>query len=274
LYRSFGLFRHFVGNQTNHINQINQIHETNDMKYRLLIAYDGTRYQGWQRQAQAPTVQGTIEGILQRVTQETVTLTGAGRTDAGVHAWGQVAHFQTRTDLSQERLLKALQALLPADIVIRSLFEAPPDFHARFGARRKTYDYCLWTRAWPVPFFRSYSWWIRSALDRSLMERGLAGLLGKKDFAAFQTSGSSVAQTVRTMFHAGLLPSPGGWLRLRFQADGFLRHMVRNIVGGIVRLGLGRMSLEEWRAIIESRDRSRAGVMAPPQGLFLRKVIY
>ena len=242
--------------------------------FRLLIAYDGTRYQGWQRQAQAPTVQGTIEGILRRVTRETVTLIGAGRTDAGVHAWGQVAHFHTRTDLTQERLWKALQGLLPSDIVARSLAEAPQDFHARFGARLKTYDYYLWTRTWPVPFFRSYSWWIRSPLDRSLMERGLTGILGKKDFSAFQTSGSQVAHTVRTMFRAGLVQAPRGWLRLRFQADGFLRHMVRNIVGGIVRLGLGRLTLEEWQEIIQSGERSRAGEMAPAQGLFLRKVIY
>jgi tRNA pseudouridine38-40 synthase len=106
------------------------------------------------------------------------------------------------------------------------------------------------------------------------MEQGLAGLLGEKDFSAFQTSGSQVSHTVRTMLQAGLVQFPGGWLRLRFQADGFLRHMVRNIVGGVVRLGLGRMPLEEWQTIIASRDRSRAGEMAPPQGLFLRKVIY
>jgi tRNA pseudouridine38-40 synthase len=241
---------------------------------RLLIAYDGTRYQGWQRQAQAPTVQGTIEGVLRRVTQEDITLIGAGRTDAGVHAWGQVAHFHTGTALSRERLNKALGALLPADIVLRDLAEAPPDFHARFSSRRKTYDYYVWNGVWPVPFFRGYSWWIRSPLDRSRMAEGLHGLLGEKDFSAFQTSGSSVAHAVRTMFQAGLIPSPRGWLRLRFQADGFLRHMVRNIVGGVVRLGLGRLSLEEWRAVIESGDRSRAGEMAPPQGLFLRKVIY
>jgi tRNA pseudouridine38-40 synthase len=191
-----------------------------------------------------------------------------------VHAWGQVAHFHTRTALNPEKLLKALQALLPDDIVMRGLAEAPPDFHARFGSRRKTYDYYLWNRPRPVPFFRYYSWWIRSPLDRSLMEQGLKELLGEKDFAAFQTSGSQVSHTVRTMFLAGLVQSPRGWLRLRFQADGFLRHMVRNIVGGIVRLGLGRLSREEWRVIIASRDRSQAGEMAPARGLFLRKVIY
>jgi tRNA pseudouridine38-40 synthase len=244
------------------------------MKYRLLIAYDGTRYQGWQRQAQAPTVQGTIEGVLEKVTREAVTLIGSGRTDAGVHAWGQVAHFHTATALSQERLAKALQALLPDDIVLRDLTEAPPDFHARFGSRRKTYDYYVWNGAWPVPFFRGYSWWVRSPLDRCLMADGLAGLLGERDFSAFQTSGSQTAHAIRTMFQAGLVASPRGWLRLRFQADGFLRHMVRNLVGGIVRVGQGRWSLEEWRAVIESRDRSRAGEMAPAQGLFLRKVIY
>ena len=242
--------------------------------YRLLIAYDGTDYQGWQRQARAPTIQGTIEEVLRRLTQESVTLTGAGRTDAGVHAWGQVAHFKTRAALGDEKLFSALNALLPSDITIRQLEEVSIEFHARFGCRRKSYDYYLWTKDRPIPFFRRYSWWIHRPLNLSIMEQGLCCLLGKRDFASFQTSGSEVAHAVRTMFQAGLTRDRRGWIRLRFQADGFLRHMVRNAVGGIVRLGLGRCSLEDWQAVIEARDRSRAGEMAPPQGLFLRKVIY
>lgn len=244
------------------------------MNYRLLIAYDGTDYQGWQRQTEAPTIQGAIEQVLERVTREPAVLTGAGRTDAGVHAWGQVAHFNTRSTLGGEKLFRALAALLPADIVVRALDEVPSAFHARFGTRRKTYDYLLWTGPRPVPFYRRYSWWVRQPLDLEAMEQGLAALLGERDFSAFRTAGSRVSHSVRTMFRAGLTRDRRGWLRLRFEADGFLRHMVRNLVGGIVRLGLRKISHEEWLEIIGSRDRAQAGEMAPPQGLFLRRVIY
>jgi tRNA pseudouridine38-40 synthase len=241
---------------------------------RLLIAYDGTDFQGWQRQPQAPTIQGTIEAVVQKIIREPIALTGAGRTDAGVHAWGQVAHFKTPAVLIPEKWQSALNALLPPDIRIRSVQESPSDFHARYDSRLKTYDYYLLNGGWPAPFYRRYSWWIGQPLDFDLMAQGLLGLKGRHDFSAYQTAGSDVRQTVRTLFQADLTRIRRGGVRLRFQADGFLRHMVRNLVGSLVRLGLKKITLGQWQDILNSGDRSQAGAMAPAQGLFLRKVIY
>ncbi len=241
---------------------------------RLLIAYDGTDFQGWQRQPQAPTIQGTLEAVLQKITREPIALTGAGRTDAGVHAWGQVAHFKTLAALTLEKWQSALNALLPPDIRIRSVQETLPDFHARYDSRLKTYDYYLLNGGWPAPFYRRYSWWIGQPLDFGLMSQGLLELKGEHDFSAYQTAGSDVKQTVKTLFQADLIRLRRGGVRLRFQGDGFLRHMVRNLVGALVRLGMKKISLGQWQDILASRDRSQAGAMAPAQGLFLRKVIY
>jgi tRNA pseudouridine38-40 synthase len=241
---------------------------------RLLIAYDGTDFQGWQRQPRVPTIQGTLETVLQKITREPIGLTGAGRTDAGVHAWGQVAHFKTLSALTPEKWQSALNALLPPDIRIRSVQESLPDFHARYDSRRKTYDYYLLNRGWPPPFYCRYSWWIGHPLDFDLMGQALSGLKGRHDFSAYQTAGSGVRQTVRTLFQADLTRLRRGGVRLRFQADGFLRHMVRNLVGSLIRLGMKKITLGEWRDILVSRDRAQAGAMAPAQGLFLRKVIY
>jgi tRNA pseudouridine38-40 synthase len=241
---------------------------------RLLIAYDGTDFQGWQRQPQAPTIQGTLEAVLQKITREPIAATGAGRTDAGVHAWGQVAHFKTLAALTPEKWQGALNALLPPDIRIRSVQETRSDFHARYDSRLKTYDYYLLNAGWPAPFYRRYSWWIGQPLDFNLMSRGLGELKGKHDFSAYQTAGSDVRQTVKTLFQTDLIRLRGGGVRLRFQGDGFLRHMVRNLVGALVRLGMKRITLGQWQDILVSRDRAQAGAMAPAQGLFLRKVIY
>jgi tRNA pseudouridine38-40 synthase len=241
---------------------------------RLLIAYDGTDFQGWQRQPQAPTIQGTLEAALQKISREPIALTGAGRTDAGVHAWGQVGHFKTLSALTPEKWQSGLNALLPSDIRIRSVQEALPDFHARYDSRLKTYDYYLLNGGWPAPFYRRYSWWIGQPLDFDLMGQGLLGLKGSHDFLAYQTAGSDVRHTVRTLFQADLTRLRRGGVRLRFQADGFLRHMVRNLVGSLVRLGMKKITLGQWQDILVSRDRAQAGAMAPAQGLFLRKVIY
>lgn len=241
---------------------------------RLLMAYDGTRYHGWQRQKEAPSIQGTIEAVLQQITQRPVTLTGAGRTDAGVHAWGQVANFKTGSTLSLARLESALQALLPRDILIRSLLEMDGGFNARYSSEAKIYDYFITSQKPQHPFLRHYVWSVEESLALPLIRTGLLLLKGQKDFSSFRTAGSPVLNTIRTIQQADLLPAPWGACRLRFKADGFLRHMVRNMVGLLVRLGLGRVSLEEFEAVIQAGDRSKAGEMAPAHGLFLRKVIY
>ncbi len=241
---------------------------------RLLIAYDGTHYQGWQRQKEAPTIQGTVEQVLSRLTQEKITLNGAGRTDAGVHAWGQVASFRTASPLTTLKMESALSALLPRNIMIRQVREEDASFHARYSSRAKIYDYFICNQSRIIPFFRHYCWFIREPLEVPRLKAGLALLTGEQDFSSFQTQGSDIVQTVRTLYQAGLFPLHRGVYRLRFKADGFLRHMVRNMVGTLIRVGLNRISIEEFQEIIQSKDRSRAGEMAPPQGLFLRKVIY
>jgi tRNA pseudouridine38-40 synthase len=241
---------------------------------RLLIAYDGGRYQGWQRQKSAPTIQGTIEQVLERVTQQPVTLIGAGRTDAGVHAWGQVAHFHSLSRLTPIKIHEALNGLLPEDILVREAGEANPEFHARYSCTSKVYDYYLWNRPVLPPFFRHYLWRVKGPLDLDLMRQGLSLLEGEHDFSSFQSQGSQVASPVRTLFQAGLSVGPWGVLRIRFKAGGFLRHMVRNMVGSLIELGRKKNSLEGFAGILNGRDRSLAGEMAPARGLFLRKVFY
>jgi len=241
---------------------------------RLLIAYDGTFYQGWQRQKDSPTIQGRVEEALLRITQRTVSLIGAGRTDAGVHAWGQVANFRTTSDFTTTKIGAALNALLPQDIFIRQVQEVEPAFHARYSSRAKIYDYFIWNHTQFIPFFRHYAWFVRGPIDFDLVKAGLLLLVGEQDFSSFQSQGSEVSHPVRTLYQGSLIPMPWGGYRLRFKADGFLRHMVRNMVGTLIRLGLKRISMEEFKEIIHSKDRSKAGEMAPAQGLFLRKVIY
>ncbi|MEW6184664.1 MAG: tRNA pseudouridine(38-40) synthase TruA [Thermodesulfobacteriota bacterium] len=241
---------------------------------RLLMAYDGTRYQGWQRQKNAPTVQGAIEDVLFRIGQKNLSLIGSGRTDAGVHAWGQVANFKTSSLLPLSKMEQALRALLPKDILIRQVQETSLDFHARYSSRAKIYDYLICNGRRGLPFYRQYVWTVEEPLDWEGIKSGLTLLTGRKDFSSFQTQGSEVAHTERTLFQTALSPLPWGGFRLRFKADGFLRHMVRNMVGLLIRVGRGRVSLRELEAIIQSKDRSQAGEMAPAHGLYLRKVIY
>jgi tRNA pseudouridine38-40 synthase len=247
---------------------------TAERNIRLLIAYDGTFYQGWQRQKESPTIQGTMEEVLFRITQNPVSLIGAGRTDARVHAWGQVAHFKTPSSLTVSKLEAALNSLLPKDILIRRVQEAEPNFHARYSSRAKIYDYLICNAWQALPFYRNYVWSLRESIDWELIKNGLSLLIGRRDFSSFQTHGGELSHTVRTLFQAALIPLPWGGFKLRFKADGFLRHMIRNMVGALVRVGRKRISLEDLEEIIQSKDRSRAGEMAPAHGLYLRKVIY
>jgi tRNA pseudouridine38-40 synthase len=241
---------------------------------RLLIAYNGARYQGWQRQKDCPTIQGVIEEVLTRITQKAISLVGAGRTDTGVHAWGQVANFRTTSQMAIVKMEAALHALLPKDILIRQVQEVEPAFHARYSSRAKIYDYFICNHSRMTPFSRLYVWFLQEPFDINLIKAGLSLLVGEKDFSSFQSTGSEVSHPVRTLYQAVLLPLPWGGLKLRFKADGFLRHMVRNMVGTLTRVGSGRISIEEFEEIIHSKDRSKAGEMAPAHGLFLRKVIY
>jgi len=241
---------------------------------RMVVQYDGTRYHGWQRQREDPTIQGVIEEKIGIVTREPVTLIGAGRTDAGVHALHQVCHFLTETTIAPPSLRRGLNSLLPADIRIRDAEYAPPDFHARYSAKSKTYEYRVLNRREPDPFLRFYTWHVPSPLELSEMEGCLPHLSGRHDFSSFMSTGSRTRDPVREMMRAELHRSGDGLLVFVLEADGFLRHMVRNIVGTVVEVGKKRWDSEQFLRIFQAGDRCAAGVRAPAQGLFLKMVSY
>ncbi len=241
---------------------------------RLILEYDGSRYHGWQRQIDGPTIQGIIEEKIQMMTREPVRLIASGRTDAGVHALNQVCNFITKTKIDQGALQRGLNALLPDDILIKKAEYVPLDFQAMFSAKSKTYEYRILNRKEPDVFLRSYAWHLERGLEIEAMHKCISTLCGKHDFSSFRSSGSGNRNPVREMMRAELQGPDQGLLRFDFEANGFLRHMVRNIVGTVVEVGQGKMGFDEFSEIFQSKDRRKAGIKAPPQGLFLIKVQY
>jgi tRNA pseudouridine38-40 synthase len=241
---------------------------------RMVVRYDGTRYHGWQRQREEPTIQGLLEDKIGIIIGDPVTLIGAGRTDAGVHALHQVCHFLTESTIDPPSLCRGLNSLLSSDIRIRSVEYAPLDFHARYSAKSKTYEYRILNCREPDPFLRFYTWHVPSPLELSEIERCLPILSGKHDFSSFMSSGSKTRDPVREMMRAELHRSGDGLVVLVFEADGFLRHMVRNIVGTLVEVGKKRWDSEHFLRIFQAGDRCATGVKAPAQGLFLKMVSY
>ena len=242
--------------------------------FKIVLSYDGTDYVGWQRQANGISIQALIEDALRVLDGCAVTVAGAGRTDAGVHALGQVASFTIARELSPDALLRAINAHLPPDIRALSAEEAPPGFHPRFGARRKTYRYRLWNGDVLSPFERAYAWHVPGPLDVEAMRAAARLLEGRHDFAAFQATGSAVATTEREIFQSTISNLQSAMLVYDVIGSGFLRHMVRIIVGSLVEVGRGRQPVEWIGAVIASRDRTAAGPTAPPHGLFLVGVEY
>lgn len=246
---------------------------------RLLIAYDGTAYAGWQRQADHPTIQGVVEEKIALMTKAPVTLHGAGRTDAGVHALGMVANFHTLATIPCLGLVKGLNSLLPHDIRILCAEQVAPAFHARFSAKGKVYAYQFLSSPILLPHQRLYYAHFPAPLDLSLMAAALATLVGEHDFASFEASGSRDLTVtggrgaVRRIHAATLEPHGDGWAMV-IHGDGFLRHMVRNIAGTLFEVGEGKRTLAEFREVVAARDRCRSGMTAPARGLFLREVYY
>jgi tRNA pseudouridine38-40 synthase len=241
---------------------------------RLLLEYDGTRYHGWQRQADAATIQQTLEEALARLTGEQVTLIGSGRTDAGVHARGQVANLRTTSAIPLKAFRDGLNSMLPSDIAVLAAVEAPPEFHARKSAQAKTYEYRILNRPIRSPLHHHYAWWIAPPLDLAAMARASAVLPGEHDFSAFRASGSDNHNPVRRVLAAGWCDSEGGWLNFRITATGFLRGMVRSLVGTLVEAGRGKMPATALADLLASGARHLAGPTAPPQGLYLVEVFY
>lgn len=240
---------------------------------RLVLLYDGGGYHGWQIQPGVLTIQEVIEESLKRITQERVRVVAAGRTDAGVHALAQVAHFHTFSSLPPETIARALNALLPSDIRVMKAEEVSHSFHARFSAQAKTYEYRIWNRPIDCPFLRRYSWWIPRPLDLGAMKEASEYLQGEHDFAAFKASGSEVKGTVRRVLGCGWEEN-WGVLRFWIEATGFLRYMVRSIVGTMVEIGLGKRPPEDIRVLLKKKDRQLCGPTAPARGLFLTGVSY
>ena len=244
---------------------------------KLTIAYDGTDFAGWQRQASARTVQASIEDALSPIEGQRVVITGAGRTDAGVHASGQVASVSLSSSIAAAELQRALNATLADDVRILAVTDARLDFNARFDARYKTYQYSLDCDAVMAPQLRRYAWHVPQELDIEAMNAAAALLIGEHDFAAFQAAGSEVKTSVREVIAS---KCTRGRSRDRptlvycITGTGFLRHMVRNIVGTLVDMGRGRRPPDSVRAILASRDRAQASATAPPHGLTLWSVDY
>src|SRR5213083_763989 len=248
--------------------------------FKLTIAYEGTDFHGWQMQSNKPTVQGEIVNVLERVTQERVFLHGAGRTDAGVHALGQVASFKTQSALSAEEFQRALNALLPPTIRIVAAEEVGPDFHARWSARRKTYRYRLYRGKVVPPSLWRYVLHYPFPLDEAAMAAAAARFVGAHDFASFAASTGSEEDdrersAVREIFSAQLgRDAAGEELHFTVRGKSFLRHMVRKMVGTLLDVGRGKLPVGDIDRLYELRDRSKSGPTVPPQGLWMLAVEY
>jgi len=242
--------------------------------FKITLEYDGTNYHGWQRQKNQASIQAEIERALAAITRKPVTVIGSGRTDAGVHALGQVANFTCDTRLEVEALHKGLNSLLPDDIVIRDCRQVASAFHARYDAKSKLYHYHILNRPVPAAIGRQYCWHVRKPLDTSAMKAAAAHLIGTHDFKAFEGAGSRRAHSRRTVMLSELDKKEAGCLVFRIAADGFLRFMVRNIVGTLVDVGWRKITPADFQQILAGGDRARAGATAPARGLCLMQVNY
>jgi tRNA pseudouridine38-40 synthase len=240
---------------------------------KLTLAYDGTRFVGWQRQAEGDSVQGLLEDALARFERAPVTVHGAGRTDAGVHALGQVASARVTFPHDTATLIRALNAQLPGDVRVLAVEDVSPEFHARFNARSKTYRYQIRHGTIADPFERSYVWHMPERLRVDAMRAAAGVLIGTHDFAAFKSIGTPIRDSVRTVTESTLTDAAGRMV-YEISGDGFLRHMVRAIVGTLVEIGRGFREPESMASLLRGSARGDAGPTAPPQGLFLVRVDY
>jgi len=240
--------------------------------FKLTLAYDGTDFRGWQAQAEGRTVQSAVEHALQAVTGKPTRVAASGRTDSGVHAIGQIASFQSDTTLPEEVLQRALNANLPLDVRVLAVSALPFDFHAIRDIVAKRYRYIILNGRVHDVFERRYCWFIPRPLNVGAMRRAARHLIGQQDFAALQSAGSPRKSTVRTIHDVTLKCHKRDELvriAIEVEADGFLYNMVRNLVGTLCLVGLGRKSSRWVAQVLQSRDRRQAGPTAPPQGLYL-----
>jgi tRNA pseudouridine38-40 synthase len=245
-------------------------------KYRMTIAYDGTIFSGWQVQIHDQSIQGLIEQALHTILREQIRVVGAGRTDAGVHAMGQSAHFRIQKELDIDLIKRAMNGVLPPQIRILELCPAPLEFHAQRSAIGKEYHYHLCLQDVVLPFERPYVWHCRRHIDFDLLEKASRFFIGEHDFKGFANApgrGSEKKTSVRTIRRLDIIRTQSG-LRLEFEGNGFLYKMVRNITGMLVSVSCSKRKIEEIEEIFLAKDRRLAEPAAPPQGLFLKRVFY
>ena len=245
-----------------------------DKNFKLVIEYDGTDFFGWQRQKDKKTVQGEIEKTLTRILNRKITISGSGRTDAGVHAFGQVANFHADTRISCKDLKKGVNSLIKQPVVIRECRIMDNDFHARYKAVSKEYHYCILNREDPCAINRLYQWHIRHPLDIQAMTQCCQAITGILDFKSFENTGSPRSSTIREVFFFNISQMNNSKLVFKICANGFLKYMVRNLIGTIVLAGLNKILVDDFIRILEKNDRTKAGPTAPAHGLFLKKVNY
>lgn len=245
-------------------------------KYKLVIAYDGSSYCGWQRQPNGTSIQSCIEEALTTVLRSPIKITGSGRTDQGVHAKNQVAHFEMEHCIDQEKLLLSLNGLLPKEIRIKAIDSVSLDFHACHSAEKKVYHYHLWLEPVIDPMYYPYRLHVRKPLDLSLMQKAAKQFVGEKDFTTFANlrgPGVHYKNAVRHLMRLDMVPQEGG-VRFEFEGTGFLYKMVRNIMGVLLEVGQKRRSVNSIAQLFEQKDRKVIGMPAPAHALFLQKVYY
>lgn len=239
----------------------------------LNISYVGTNYAGWQVQPNAVSVAEEIINAIKKVTGKTVKLNGSGRTDAGVHAYGQVANFRIDSNIPPERFANAINHYLPDDIVVNYSYEADEDFHARFDAKGKCYEYKIHNSKTPSPFLKDRAWQFTYDLDMEKVKSAAKIIEGTHDFRAFMASGSQVTDTVRTVYSVDV-EKTGDVITITVKGNGFLYNMVRIIVGNLMYIGCGKMTEEELKELFVNLDRTTGAVTAPASGLYMKEVFY
>ena len=254
--------------------------------FKLTIEYDGTKFSGWQRQKEKFTIQEEIEIVLSKILNQKIIIHGSSRTDAGVHAFEQVANFHANTDINPVNLKKAVNSLNKKTIVIKNCCIVDDNFHAVFNTVSKEYHYYILNQYTPCAIKRQYQWHIRHALDIKAMNQCCELIIGSFDFKSFENKGSPRSSTIREIFFAKIQPQNKDQdqdkdndrnrniLVFKICANGFLKNMVRNIIGTLVPAGLGKLSVDQFKKILDNKDRTQAGATAPPHGLFLNKINY
>ena len=240
---------------------------------KLTIEYDGTAYHGWQHQPRHISIQQAVKEKIEIIAKEKINLIGASRTDAGVHALAQAANFKTKSRMNKGEWQRALNSLLPSDIVIKKAEIVSPDFHARFSAKGKIYKYLILNQPVPSALYRNHAWHIPYPLNLTEMRKAAKFLIGRHDFSSFRASSCSAENPVRRIKRLAITKKDG-FIQFTIEADAFLHHMVRNIIGTLIAVGIGKLTPDKTGSILKAKDRRLAGKTAPPHGLYLVKVIY